>query len=362
MFWKLIKGRTLRCALALTLLLGSLLAGRPAAAQGGQRCFAETGYCISGRFLQFWQQNGGLAVFGLPLSAAIQENGRTVQYFERQRFELHPEKARPYDVLLGRLGAEALSAGAPAPEAGGPSSGCIWFPETRHNVCNQPGGLRFASYWQQHGLEFDGRPAGTNYQESLALFGYPLTEAYDYTLPDGRQVIAQWFERARFEWHSNNPDPYKVLLGRLGAEARPWTPGPWTPPPAGGGQVSEIKIFLISQGGGIIGCGDTAVPVVRRIAPTTAPLTAALNELLGLKSQTIGESGLYNALWQSDLRLSRVAVVNGQAQIDLVGQARLGGTCDTPRVIAQIEQTARQFATVNSVAITLNGQPIQNAL
>src|SRR3712207_7114943 len=30
----------------------------------------------------------------------------TVQYFERQRFELHPEKPRPYDVLLGRLGDE----------------------------------------------------------------------------------------------------------------------------------------------------------------------------------------------------------------------------------------------------------------
>jgi hypothetical protein len=31
--------------------------------------------------------------------------------------------------------------------------------------------------------------------------------------------MTQWFERARFEYHPNNPDPYKVLLGRLGAEA-----------------------------------------------------------------------------------------------------------------------------------------------
>jgi murein DD-endopeptidase MepM/ murein hydrolase activator NlpD len=31
-------------------------------------------------------------------------------------------------------------------------------------------------------------------------------------------VITQWFERARFEYHPNNPDPYKVLLGRLGSE------------------------------------------------------------------------------------------------------------------------------------------------
>ncbi len=34
----------------------------------------------------------------------------TVQYFERARMELHPENQRPYDVLLGLLGNEALQA------------------------------------------------------------------------------------------------------------------------------------------------------------------------------------------------------------------------------------------------------------
>ena len=33
-------------------------------------------------------------------------NGRTVQYFERARFEWHPENSPPWDILLGRLGAE----------------------------------------------------------------------------------------------------------------------------------------------------------------------------------------------------------------------------------------------------------------
>ncbi len=38
--------------------------------------------------------------------------------------------------------------------------------------------------------------------------------------PIARAILyeTQWFERARFEFHPNNPDPYKVLLGRLGAE------------------------------------------------------------------------------------------------------------------------------------------------
>jgi hypothetical protein len=37
----------------------------------------------------------------------------------------------------------------------------------------------------------------------------------------GTTVLAQWFERARFEWHPDNPAAYRVLLGRLGAEVAP---------------------------------------------------------------------------------------------------------------------------------------------
>src|SRR6478735_4664308 len=86
--------------------------GFPASAARAQTplCFNVPGItnCIEGRFLEYWQQNGGLPVFGYPISAATQqttaEGTFLTQYFERSRFELHPEKARPYDVLLGRLG------------------------------------------------------------------------------------------------------------------------------------------------------------------------------------------------------------------------------------------------------------------
>jgi hypothetical protein len=334
-------------------VLGLLWPGDALAQTGGQ-FFPETGFTVGGRFLQFWRENGGLAVFGYPLSEQYGENGLQVQYFERQRFELHPENARPYDVLLGRLGAERLSGGGPPPPAGGPASGCVWFPQTRHNVCNQQAGAGFARYWQTHGLEFD-RRAGKSYAESLALFGYPLSEAYDYTTPDGVTVLAQWFERARFEWHPNNPNPYKVLLGRLGAEVGTANPNP-------GGTVDTVLIFLTSPGTGNVGCGDEIVPVTRRVAPTAAPLRAALQELFGLKSQTIGESGLYNALYQSDVRIDRVVIESGQATVNLSGVVRLGGVCDKPRVIAQIERTVGQFPTISGWTITLNGTPLANAI
>src|SRR6185369_4101169 len=76
------------------------------------RCFTETGNCISDRFLSFWEENGGLPVFGFPIGPAQQEQtpeGRFwAQSFERNRFELHTENPAPYDVLLGRYGAEKL--------------------------------------------------------------------------------------------------------------------------------------------------------------------------------------------------------------------------------------------------------------
>ncbi|MFL5731959.1 MAG: PQQ-dependent sugar dehydrogenase [Chloroflexia bacterium] len=70
----------------------------------------ETGKRLGGRFLQYWQQHGGLLQQGYPISDEFTEvsdlNGKPylVQYFERAVFEYHPENAAPYDVLLSQLG------------------------------------------------------------------------------------------------------------------------------------------------------------------------------------------------------------------------------------------------------------------
>ena len=72
--------------------------------------FPETGKLLGGRFLEYWQQNGGLAQQGYPISDEFSEKSDLdgkfykVQYFERAVFELHPENQPPYDVLLSQLG------------------------------------------------------------------------------------------------------------------------------------------------------------------------------------------------------------------------------------------------------------------
>jgi hypothetical protein len=195
---------------------------------GTSQTFPETGQMLSGRFYDFWRYNGGLPVYGYPITAARDEpnydTGKTylTQWFERNRFELHLENTAPYDVLLGRLGAERLQQvgrdwQAEGREAG-PLPNCLWFPETGHNVCNQAPpiandaiqGIR--DYWQRIGLEFDGE-VGISHVESLALWGLPLTQARVETNSSGDRVVTQWFERARFEWHGD-----RVLIGLLGRE------------------------------------------------------------------------------------------------------------------------------------------------
>jgi hypothetical protein len=96
--------------------LGAELAGghtfpgiAPFPSNAGHRYFAATGHSIQGDILGFWQDNGGLAIFGYPLSEETVEDGRTVQYFERARLEHHPELgATGYRVLPSPLGALAL--------------------------------------------------------------------------------------------------------------------------------------------------------------------------------------------------------------------------------------------------------------
>jgi hypothetical protein len=202
------------CVLAL-LATSTPQASAQRRAQTAVRCFGVPGVtnCIGGRFLQYWESNGGLSVFGYPLTPERQETTPdgtfTVQYFERNRFELHPELPRPYDVALGRLGAERLAATgrdwqtAPRPAQ---QRDCDWWPATRFQVCGE-----FLRFWQRQGIAGAGQTAR---QRSLALWGLPLTEARFETNSSGDTVLTQWFERARLELHPT----LGIVLGRIGAE------------------------------------------------------------------------------------------------------------------------------------------------
>jgi len=212
-------------------LLPAFVTTSSAYAQTDQRCFPETSQCIAGRIREFWEQNGALSVFGFPITPQQEEQieGKPfqVQWFQRNRLELHPENARPYDVLLGRLGADRLAQQGRDPftfPKSQPQPGCRFFAETGHNVCGD-----ILKAWHASGLEFDGRK-GKSEAENLGLFGLPLSDQQTETI-EGKDYTVQWFERARFELHPENQPPYNVLLGLLGNEVRSANGPPPPPPP-----------------------------------------------------------------------------------------------------------------------------------
>ncbi|MDQ3928977.1 MAG: hypothetical protein M3328_07515, partial [Chloroflexota bacterium] len=182
--------------------------------------FPETGKYIHAEFRDYWRRFGGIAVFGYPITDQRQEDDMWVQYFERARFELHPEvrqKVKDYDKLpkpdqyklivqLTRLGADLVhqktgGKGFPFPDRATLPANATVFPETGHSLSGKIGEY----WWANNGL--------TN-------FGFPLSEPLqEVSQADGKTYTVQYFERTRLEYHPENAGTqYEILLGLLGRE------------------------------------------------------------------------------------------------------------------------------------------------
>jgi hypothetical protein len=192
--------------------------------QGTTRHFPETNQDVSGRFLEVW--TGGRAyadslyINGFPISDVHDEQSLTdgkiykTQWFERARFEQHPENKAPYDVLLGLLGTFAAEGRKDQPFKAitNPGGNSHFVPETGHTVGDSSqGGGAIYTFWQKYG--------------GVPQFGYPLSQPFQEVTKEtdpsvaGKSFLVQYFERQRFEYHPENKGtPFEVLLGRLGAE------------------------------------------------------------------------------------------------------------------------------------------------
>lgn len=106
------------------------------------------------------------------------------------------------------------------------------------------------------------------------------------------------------------------------------------------------------------GC-DKVVMVSQQIPSTSAPLTAALNALFAISTTTV--NGWFNFIPRTSgtLQFDHATVVNGTANIYLTGSlSGLAGVCDDPRTEIQIEETAKQFSTVQNVQLYLNNTAV----
>lgn len=117
-------------SIIMTIMAGVMLASNVAAGQQSSTRWSGT-LSPSGaapaidldpavRFETYWHANGGLPIFGKPISEVHSERNpddgqlHPAQYFERAPFELHTTSLPRGDVKLGRLGVGRSSRGDPA--------------------------------------------------------------------------------------------------------------------------------------------------------------------------------------------------------------------------------------------------------
>jgi hypothetical protein len=159
--------------------------------------FPETGHWVRWPFIDHFNLTGSLASYGFPITDDFVDSrtGLLVQYFEKGRLEWHPGNPDPFKVQLGLLGDELGKRSAPIPISQIPVKGdpaCEYFDATGHSLC-----MAFREYFHANG--------------GLDRFGYPITE---FTAEDN--MVVQWFQRARMEWHPENPAGQNVQAAPLG--------------------------------------------------------------------------------------------------------------------------------------------------
>lgn len=190
-----------RALLVVTLLLTALAA--PTLAQSDVRNFPETDHTLRGAFRVFWEANGALDIFGYPITEEYRAGERTVQYFERARFELITLPNNGWAVDLGHLGVEVTN-NRSFPKAARITNtkNRRYIEQTQHII--QYG---FKDVWEQRGAE--------------RIFGYPISEEINEVLADGQKHIVQYFEHSRFEFWPNLPAGKRVLISLLGRQLAP---------------------------------------------------------------------------------------------------------------------------------------------
>lgn len=180
--------------LAASILILALLLtqwGTAHAQSADAQFFPETGHSVRGDFLRFYKSvQSPTLIFGYPITERItSKDGKTVQYFQRARFELLPELPESQRVQLTSLGQATYQTGRQLTLNN--SAGCDSFP-TGYAVC-----FAFLDFLKANG--------GT------AQFGNPISP-FEFH----QNLIVQYFERARFEWRADRPEGQRVVLTDLG--------------------------------------------------------------------------------------------------------------------------------------------------
>jgi hypothetical protein len=184
--------RSLAIFITLCLLSASWVSVRAQTQDPNSKYFSETGHNVKGDFLKFYNSNpNAIFLYGYPITEEfVNKDGKTVQYFQRARFEYRVDLPEGQRVQFTQLGRETYISTGPLNVSN--TFACRTYAETGYPVC-------FAF------LEFFDKYGGT------AQFGYPIS-GFEYH----ENKIVQYFERARLEWQPWKAEGQRVVVSDLG--------------------------------------------------------------------------------------------------------------------------------------------------
>jgi hypothetical protein len=164
---------------------------------------------------------------------------------------------------------------------------------------------------------------------------------------------------------AKNPSPNDQNRPENPPPPRTPQPHPTNEPPQN--NTGSAKIYMVAlndagQSGPMIGCNDSIVAVEVTIPQNQPALRATLEKLLSIHTREYGGSGLYNALYQSNLQIQAIENNNGAVKINLTGNLTSSGSCENPRIKAQLEETVKRFPNVNTVKYFVNGRNLDDLL
>ena len=98
-------------------------------------------------------------------------------------------------------------------------------------------------------------------------------------------------------------------------------------------------------------------PVEREVSKTQAVARASLEELLKGPTESEKDQGFFTNI-NPGVKIQSLNIENGVAKVDFDEQLefQVGGSCRVAAISAQIRETLKQFPTVESVIISINGR------
>lgn len=205
----------------------------------------------------------------------------------------------------------------------------------------------------------------------------PVTESAEAGSPE---LAPRGTSEAYMEPAAETPPPVPTPAGSASAASSPPAPPPsaetsptqggalaaGNPPPTNARQFGKAYFVLLDDGGsgGVrFGCNDSLVSVPLAAPLANEPLQSALHALLpGSSGEGSAPDGLYNALASSTLSFVSGYFDGSTVVVNLSGTVRPAGTCDVPRIEAQLTHTAVTAVGATRAEIYINGRSLAEVL